>query len=101
MQWVMISAARSLNVPVFCWGHGASGQAIFTKQKTNELLLCDFYFTQGNGSQKTYSKYNNFNFVPLTVGLPTLDHLSKIIRKEDSEAVFDFLYVTTNYYQNN
>lgn len=99
-RWVVLKAARSLNIPIFCWGHGASGQAEYTKQKTNELLICDFYFTQGEGSQETYSGYKDFHFVPIPAGFSTLDRLSEMMRDVHLKPNYDFIYVTTNYYQN-
>jgi hypothetical protein len=99
-KWVVLQAARWLKIPLFCWGHGASGQAKYTKQKTNELLVCDFYLTQGEGSQTTYNRYKSFHFVPIPTGFPTLDRLSEMMKKNRFQPKYDFIYVTTNYYQN-
>ncbi|MDQ7816743.1 MAG: hypothetical protein RDU14_06915 [Melioribacteraceae bacterium] len=100
-EWIILHTARLLNIPIFCWGHGASGQSVFTKQKAMELLICDFYFTQGQGSQQTYKKYKDYSFTPVPIGSPSLDRLSKALNTKELINEYDFLYVTTNYYHNN
>lgn len=98
-RWVFLAAARASGIPIFCWGHGASGQAKFTKQKINELLICDFYLSQGNGSQKTYEGYEDFAFKAIPIGLPCVDYIKKQQKKRKPK--YHFLYVITGYYQHN
>lgn len=99
--WVVVQAARSLNIPIFCWGHGASGQAKHTKQKVNELLLADYYLTQGAGSQATYESYkSDFDFEPIPAGFASLDRLINLNRDTPEVPEYDVVYITTQYYQN-
>ena len=101
-RWVMLEAAKASGIPVFCWGHGASGQTKFTKQKQNELLICDYYLAQGDGSRVTYEGYQMSSRKPtkvLSVGLPSVDSVNDHNRKNNAEYLF--LYVITGYYQHN
>ena len=100
-KWLFLQQARQLNIPVFGWGHGASGQSHYTKQYRYELTFCDYYFTQGQGSQETYSQYSEFRFSPIPIGLPQLDKFKdKISQSNDLEEIYDFIFVPTNFYKN-
>jgi len=101
-KWVFLKAARDMGCLIFCWGHGASGQASFTKQHRCELVVCDHYFTQGLGSQSTYEKYRDYHFEVRPIGFPMLDALrAKVNSTLLSEKSFAFLYAPTNPYKNN
>ena len=101
-KWVFLQAARNLHYKIFAWGHGASGQGIFDKQHRNELLICDYYFTQGEGSQRNYLKNNSvYGTVCKPVGFPYLDVLKKDLKNFSTlDEKYDFVYVTNSYYHN-
>lgn len=101
-KWVFLQAARNLDYKIFAWGHGASGQGIFDKQHRFELLICNYYFTQGEGSQLNYLKYGAiYNTVCKPVGFPCLDALKKKLKKFNTlDKKYDFVYITNNYYHN-
>lgn len=98
--WLLIQAAKHAGIPIFCWGHGASGAAKYSRQMPNEVLICDYYLAQGNGSRSTYSAYEEYSGKTISVGLPTLDQLKISTQKVNTKPAYDFVYVTTNYYQN-
>ena len=101
-DWVTLHAAKRRGCPIIAWGHGASGQASFTKQYRDELLLCDYYFTQGAGSQKTYETYIEHPFVSKPIGFPILDDLyAKLAGLKSTEKIYEVIYAPTNYYKNN
>lgn len=101
-KWVFLEAARDMGCPVFGWGHGASGQATFTKQHRVELLVTDHYFTQGLGSQTTYEQYRGYDFAARPTGFPMLDALSSKLNSDSrSEKSYAFLFAPTNLYKNN
>jgi hypothetical protein len=99
--WIIIQAAKNLGIPIFCWGHGASGQAKYTKQHTNELLISDFYFTQGPGSHKNYLSKNKFCTKYIPIGFPSIDSLVQKNKTNQTECIYKYIYVTSGYYGNN
>lgn len=100
-SWIILEAAKQLGINTFCWGHGASGQAKFTKQMEYELLICDYYFCQGLGSQHTYNSYKQYKFAPIPIGFPSLDVLVKRHKSFTPKHEYQFLYVTTAFYRQN
>jgi len=101
-KWLFLHLAKQANIPIFCWGHGASGHLYYSKQYREELMFCDYYFTQGAGSQKTYETYSEYSFTPIQVGMPMLETLKvKDISFPTIEDVYDFIFAPTNFYKNN
>lgn len=101
-KWLFLHVARQLDIPVFGWSHGASGQLFYSKQYRDELLVCDYYFTQGQGSNKTYSQYKEFKFSPIPIGMPQLDEFkNKLLLSHNSEETCDFIFAPTIFYKNN
>ena len=98
-SWIILEAAKQLGINIFGWGHGASGQAEFTKQMDYELLICDYYFNQGLGSHSTYSNYTKYKFKSIPIGFPSLDVLIRKNKRYTTKAKYQFLYVNTAFYR--